>query len=82
MELITFWPLSQDVTSDAAAVQRSEDEERREDGTTWTALAAVSVVLLAVAFLGAATAGVLDAVGPYLLGVSALVLALFAFGRR
>jgi hypothetical protein len=43
---------------------------------------ASAVALLAVAFAGAATAGVLTSVGPYLLGISALVGALFALGRR
>ncbi|WP_168216210.1 hypothetical protein [Halorussus halobius] len=41
----------------------------------------VAVGLLAVAFVGAATAGVLDAVGPYLVGVAALVGALFGLVR-
>lgn len=43
---------------------------------------AVAGALLAVSFVGAAAAGVLASVAPYLLGVSALVGALFALGRR
>lgn len=42
----------------------------------------VATGLLVIAFAGATTAGVLDSVGAYLLGVSALVAALFALGRR
>ena len=42
----------------------------------------VAGALLAVAFLAAVSAGTLASVGPYLLGVSALVGALFAVGRR
>lgn len=43
---------------------------------------AVAGALLAVAFLAAASAGVLTSVGPYLLGVAILLGVLFALGRR
>ena len=43
---------------------------------------AVAGGLLAAAFVAAATAGVFASVWPYLLGVSALVAALFALARR
>lgn len=52
-----------------------------ESGTSHVATFAVAVALLAVAFGGATTAGVLGTVGPYLLGVSVLVAALFVVGR-
>ena len=41
---------------------------------------ATSAVLVGVAFAGAATAGTLSTVGPYLLGISGLLVALFAAG--
>jgi hypothetical protein len=45
-----------------------------------TAGFATSAVLVGVAFAGAAVAGTLSAVGPYLLGISGLIAALFAAG--
>jgi hypothetical protein len=40
-----------------------------------------AAALVAVAVAGAATTGTLAAVGPYLLGVSALIASLFALNR-
>jgi len=54
------------------------DDDRTERPPVGFGLAAG---LVAVAFVGAATAGVLDAVGPYLVGVAALVAALFGLAR-
>jgi hypothetical protein len=59
--------------------QRSDDGEVRKPHVVGFAIAGG---LLAVAFVGATTAGVLDAVGAYLLGVSVLVAALFVVVRR
>lgn len=42
---------------------------------------ATSAVLLGVAVVGAATTGSLATVGPYLLGISVLIGALFVFDR-
>ena len=61
-------PLGTDETADRALTARTAG--------------VLAVALLVFAFLGAATAGVLASVGPYLLGVSVLVLALFALGWR
>lgn len=41
---------------------------------------ATSAALVAVAFVGAATAGTLSTVGPYLLGISVLIAVLFVGG--
>lgn len=41
-----------------------------------------AAILLTIALVGAISAGVLGTVGPYLVGVSVLVAALFALGRR
>lgn len=64
---------------DAHESQRSDDADV---GNSRAAGFTVSAVLLAVAFVGATTAGVLDSVGAYLLGVSVLVATLFVVVRR
>lgn len=64
---------------DADEGQQSDNVEVRKPRAVGFATAGG---LLALAFAGATTAGVLDSVGAYLLGVSALVAALFALGRR
>ncbi|USZ69031.1 hypothetical protein NGM10_04660 [Halorussus salilacus] len=45
-----------------------------------TAGFAAAALLVAAAFVGAATVGTLSTVGPYLLGISGLVAALFLVG--
>ena len=64
---------------DARESQRSDDVEVRGPRKVGFAIAGG---LLAVAFVGATTAGVLDSVGAYLFGVSVLVIALFVVVRR
>jgi hypothetical protein len=61
-------PLGTDETADRAPAVR--------------AAGALAVALLALAVVGAMTAGILASVGPYLLGVSVLVFVLLALGWR
>ncbi|WP_276300474.1 hypothetical protein [Halorussus lipolyticus] len=56
------------------------DDAARADGARTAGTLAAA--LLVLAFVGAATAGVLQSVGPYLLGVSALAGVLLALSRR
>ena len=64
--------------TDARPVGTDADSGGAPEARTAGALA---VVLLALAFVGAATTGVLGLVGPYLLGISALSLGLFVLSR-
>jgi hypothetical protein len=73
---------SRNVPSDEADARPAGTDETIDRALTVRTAGFLAVAFLALAFFGAATAGVLTSVGPYLLGVSALVLALFALGWR
>ncbi|WP_135826556.1 hypothetical protein [Halorussus ruber] len=65
--------------ADARPVGTDADSGDAPEVRTAGALAAA---LLALAFVGAATTGVLGMVGPYLLGISALAGGLLVLSRR
>lgn len=69
------------MTSDQVDARPVEPDETAGGPPAVRTAGGLAVALLALSFVGAATAGVLGSVGPYLLGVSTLVLALFALGR-
>lgn len=70
------------MTSDDADGRPLGTDETTDSVPAARTAGVLAVALLALAFVGAATAGVLPSVGPYLLGVSALVLVLFALNSR